>query len=127
MKALYRRAQAYIEAADLDLAKLDIQKALELDPKNKLVGTRIIQLQEIGNLSTSFFALTCREVKSLQMTLKQLQAEKNRRDAKLYANMFQWTRKDADVMVKVSSKRSCFRYCKRFSQCHSLSVLFSFI
>nr|XP_009412296.1 PREDICTED: 70 kDa peptidyl-prolyl isomerase-like isoform X1 [Musa acuminata subsp. malaccensis]XP_018685326.1 PREDICTED: 70 kDa peptidyl-prolyl isomerase-like isoform X1 [Musa acuminata subsp. malaccensis] len=75
VKALYRRAQAYIEAADLDLAKLDIQKALELDPKNK-------------------------EMKSLQMTLKQLQAEKNRRDAKLYANMFQWTRKDADVMVK---------------------------
>ncbi|XP_065050922.1 peptidyl-prolyl cis-trans isomerase FKBP65 isoform X3 [Musa acuminata AAA Group] len=75
VKALYRRAQAYIEAADLDLAKLDIQKALELDPKNK-------------------------EMKSLQMTLKQLQAEKNRRDAKLYANMFHWTRKDADVMVK---------------------------
>ncbi|THU68485.1 hypothetical protein C4D60_Mb08t04380 [Musa balbisiana] len=75
MKALYRRAQAYIEAVDLDLAKLDIQKALELDPKNK-------------------------EVKSLQMTLRQLQAEKNRRDAKLYANMFQWTRKDADVTVK---------------------------
>ncbi|CAL9107379.1 unnamed protein product [Musa textilis] len=102
VKALYRRAHAYIEAADLDLAKLDVQKALELDPKNK-------------------------EVKTLQMTLKQLQAEKNRRDAKLYANMFQWTRKDAGVTVKVSSKSSSFCYCKRFSQCHSLSVLFSFI
>ncbi|RRT78303.1 hypothetical protein B296_00024462, partial [Ensete ventricosum] len=56
VKALYRRAQAYIEAADLDLAKLDIQKALEIDPNNKLVGTRIIQLEEIGNLSTSFFS-----------------------------------------------------------------------
>nr|XP_019709874.1 peptidyl-prolyl cis-trans isomerase FKBP62 isoform X2 [Elaeis guineensis] len=75
VKALYRRAQAYMEAADLDLAKLDIQKALEVDPQN-------------------------REVRSLQVTLKQLQAESNRRDAKLYANMFERMRKDTDVALK---------------------------
>lgn len=35
MKALYRRAQAYMETADLDLAELDVKKALELDPENR--------------------------------------------------------------------------------------------
>ncbi|KAG1341813.1 peptidyl-prolyl cis-trans isomerase FKBP62 [Cocos nucifera] len=75
VKALYRRAQAYMEAANLDLAKLDIQKALEVDPQN-------------------------REVRSLQVMLKQLQAESNRRDAKQYANMFERMRKDTDVALK---------------------------
>ena len=35
VKALYRRAQAYIELVDLDLAELDIKKALEIDPGNR--------------------------------------------------------------------------------------------
>ncbi|XP_020083595.1 peptidyl-prolyl cis-trans isomerase FKBP62-like isoform X2 [Ananas comosus] len=75
VKALYRRAQAYIEYSDLDLAKLDIQKALEIDPHN-------------------------REVKALQSTLRKLQVESNKRDAKLYANMFERMSKDADVALK---------------------------
>lgn len=63
VKALYRRAQAFMETADLHLAELDIKKALEIDPEN-------------------------REVKLIQKTLKQLQAESNKRDAKLYTTMF---------------------------------------
>lgn len=35
MKALYRRAKAYMETYDLDLAALDIKKALEADPQNR--------------------------------------------------------------------------------------------
>jgi FK506-binding protein 4/5 len=35
VKALYRRAQAYVESYDLELAKTDLRKALELDPNNK--------------------------------------------------------------------------------------------
>jgi FK506-binding protein 4/5 len=35
VKALYRRAQAYGELYDLELAKADVLKALELDPNNK--------------------------------------------------------------------------------------------
>lgn len=35
VKALYRRAQAYIQLVDLDLAELDIKKALEIDPNNR--------------------------------------------------------------------------------------------
>jgi Tfp pilus assembly protein PilF len=35
VKALYRRAQAYVESYDLELAKRDVLKALELDPNNK--------------------------------------------------------------------------------------------
>ncbi|XP_016455639.1 peptidyl-prolyl cis-trans isomerase FKBP62 isoform X2 [Nicotiana tabacum] len=63
VKALYRRAQAFMETADLHLAELDIKKALEIDPQN-------------------------REVKLIQRTLKQLQAESNKKDAKVYTTMF---------------------------------------
>ncbi|XP_010553661.1 PREDICTED: 70 kDa peptidyl-prolyl isomerase isoform X2 [Tarenaya hassleriana] len=63
VKALYRRAQAYIEIGDLFQAEMDIRKALEADPEN-------------------------REVKSLERTLKQSKAETDKRDAKLYSNMF---------------------------------------
>ncbi|GAB4852375.1 hypothetical protein Ancab_016567 [Ancistrocladus abbreviatus] len=63
VKALYRRAQAFMENADLEYAELDIKKASEVDPEN-------------------------REVKLLQRSLKQRQSENNKRDAKLYAHMF---------------------------------------
>ncbi|KAL5706703.1 peptidylprolyl isomerase [Ranunculus cassubicifolius] len=63
VKALYRRAQAFISTSDLDLSELDIKKALEIDPHN-------------------------RELISLRHTLKQVQSERNKEDAKLYANMF---------------------------------------
>lgn len=75
VKALYRRAQAYMEIADLILAELDIKKAIEADPQN-------------------------REVKLLQKSLKQLQAESNKRDAKFYANMFARVTKDSSVATK---------------------------
>ena len=42
-----------------------------------------------------------REVKMIQKRLKQLQAENNRRDAKMYANMFSRLTKDTDVPTKV--------------------------
>lgn len=35
VKALYRRAQAYIQLVDFDLAEVDIKKALEVDPDNR--------------------------------------------------------------------------------------------
>ncbi|CAK7348930.1 unnamed protein product [Dovyalis caffra] len=35
VKALYRRAQAYMQLVDLDLAEMDIKKALEIDPDNR--------------------------------------------------------------------------------------------
>ncbi|XP_045825158.1 peptidyl-prolyl cis-trans isomerase FKBP62-like isoform X1 [Trifolium pratense] len=63
VKALYRRAQAYVETEDFLLAGVDIKKALEVDPQN-------------------------REVKVLKMKLKQLQANSDKKDAKLYENMF---------------------------------------
>ncbi|ONK60180.1 uncharacterized protein A4U43_C08F15240 [Asparagus officinalis] len=75
LKALYRRGQAYMAAGHLDLAKLDIQKALEVDPQN-------------------------REVKSLELSLRKEQRESSKRDAKLYANMFERMRKDADKSLK---------------------------
>ncbi|XP_059660064.1 peptidyl-prolyl cis-trans isomerase FKBP62 [Cornus florida] len=63
VKALYRRAQAYINLADLDLAEFDIKKALEIDPDN-------------------------RDVKLEYKTLKEKVKEFNKKDAKFYGNMF---------------------------------------
>ncbi|KAH7289437.1 hypothetical protein KP509_30G001700 [Ceratopteris richardii] len=63
VKALYRRAQSYVETADFDLAELDIKKALEIDPSN-------------------------RDVKVEYRRLKQLQSEYDKKEAKMYANIF---------------------------------------
>lgn len=63
VKALYRRAQAYMNMADLDLAEFDIKKALEIDPDN-------------------------RDVKLEYKALKEKVKEINKKDAKFYGNMF---------------------------------------
>ncbi|CAD6264801.1 unnamed protein product [Miscanthus lutarioriparius] len=63
VKALYRRVQAYIQLADLELAEADIKKALEIDPNN-------------------------RDVKLEYKTLKEKIKEYNKKDAKFYSNMF---------------------------------------
>ncbi|CAO2822434.1 unnamed protein product [Amaranthus hypochondriacus] len=63
VKALYRRAQAYIQLVDLDLAEIDIKKALEIDPHN-------------------------RDVKMEYRILKEKVREYNKRDAQFYGNIF---------------------------------------
>ncbi|KAL0737856.1 hypothetical protein Bca4012_014066 [Brassica carinata] len=80
VKAMYRRAHAYMETADLDLAELDIKKALEIDPDNK-------------------------EVKIEYKKLKEKVKEYNKKDAKFYSNMLakmlephKEARKDAQAM-----------------------------
>lgn len=50
MKALYRRAQAYIQLADLDLAELDIKKALEIDPNNRFCSFSSVWILSYGIL-----------------------------------------------------------------------------
>lgn len=73
VKALYRRAQAYIQLADFDLAEFDIKKALEIDPNN-------------------------RDVKLEYKTLKEKVKEINKKDAKFYGNMFsKMTKLDSDI------------------------------
>ncbi|KAJ8560734.1 hypothetical protein K7X08_022594 [Anisodus acutangulus] len=62
VKALYRRAQAYMNVADLDLAEFDIRKALEIDPNNRDVKL---------------------EYKSLKEKVKEY-----KKDTKFYGNMF---------------------------------------
>ncbi|XP_058735873.1 70 kDa peptidyl-prolyl isomerase-like [Vicia villosa] len=63
VKALYRRAQAYIHLVDLDLAEMDIKKALEIDPDN-------------------------RDVKIEYKRLKDKVREYNKKDAQFYGNIF---------------------------------------
>lgn len=63
VKALYRRVQAYIQLADLELAEADIKKGLEIDPDN-------------------------RDFKLEYKTLKEKIKEYNKKDAKFYSNMF---------------------------------------
>lgn len=45
VKALYRRAQAYIQLVDLDLAEMDIKKALEIEPENRYALSLSYNLQ----------------------------------------------------------------------------------
>ncbi|XP_042459415.1 70 kDa peptidyl-prolyl isomerase-like [Zingiber officinale] len=81
VKALYRRAQAYIQLADLDLAELDIKKALEIDPDN-------------------------REVKLEYKVLKEKVREYNKRDAQFYGNMFaKLSKLEAPEANKTASKQ----------------------
>ncbi|PON33449.1 Peptidyl-prolyl cis-trans isomerase, FKBP-type [Parasponia andersonii] len=63
VKALYRRAQAYIQLVDLDLAEMDIKKALEIDPNN-------------------------RDVKLEYKVLKEKVRECNKKDAQFYSSIF---------------------------------------
>ncbi|KAI4317410.1 hypothetical protein L6164_025279 [Bauhinia variegata] len=63
VKALYRRAQAYIHLVDLDLAEMDIKKALEMDPDN-------------------------RDVKMEYRILKEKIREYNKKDAQFYGSIF---------------------------------------
>ncbi|KAF0893884.1 hypothetical protein E2562_031419 [Oryza meyeriana var. granulata] len=80
VKAMYRRAQAYIELADLELAELDVKKALEIDPDN-------------------------RDVKMVYKTLKEKIKEYNKRDAKFYGNMFaKWRKLEHMENKKVPGK-----------------------
>ncbi|KAJ9558937.1 hypothetical protein OSB04_013551 [Centaurea solstitialis] len=69
VKALYRRAQAYIQLVDLDLAELDIKKALEIDPDNRLL-------------------FDARDVKLEYKLLREKVKEYNKKDAEFYGNIF---------------------------------------
>uniref|UniRef100_A0A0E0P7R0 peptidylprolyl isomerase n=1 Tax=Oryza rufipogon TaxID=4529 RepID=A0A0E0P7R0_ORYRU len=75
------RTQAYIELADLELAELDVKKALEIDPDN-------------------------RDVKMVYKTLKEKIKEYNKRDAKFYGNMFaKWRKLEHMENKKVPGKQ----------------------
>ncbi|XP_045832571.1 peptidyl-prolyl cis-trans isomerase FKBP62-like [Trifolium pratense] len=80
VKALYRRAQAYIQLADLDLAEFDIKKALEIDPDN-------------------------REVKLEYKILKEKMKEINKKDAQFYGNMFSKMKKLDSLDVNKSAPK----------------------
>ncbi|XP_071687814.1 70 kDa peptidyl-prolyl isomerase-like [Rutidosis leptorrhynchoides] len=88
VKALYRRAQAYMESSE------------------KGLGGRYTEQINIHVLISIFFfwflnfVLFYREIKVFQKTLRQLQAESNERDAKLYTNMFTRMAKDCSIGTK---------------------------
>ncbi|GLU10227.1 hypothetical protein SLE2022_270470 [Rubroshorea leprosula] len=63
VKALYRRAQAYIHLADFEVAEVDIKRALEIDPDN-------------------------RDVRAEYKLLKEKVREYNKKDAQFYGSIF---------------------------------------
>ncbi|KAF4384448.1 hypothetical protein F8388_012719, partial [Cannabis sativa] len=77
VKALYRRAQAYIQLVDLDSAEIDIKKALEIEPDN-------------------------RDVKMEYKLLKEKVREYNKKDAQFYSNIFAKMNKFEQVKSNVS-------------------------
>lgn len=59
IKALYRRAHAYINLVELKLAKTDIKKALEIDPNNRYPSlTPSLVFRELDVDSCTIMALT---------------------------------------------------------------------
>ncbi|CAA0838652.1 Peptidyl-prolyl cis-trans isomerase FKBP62 [Striga hermonthica] len=72
VKALYRRAQAYIDLVELELAEKDIKNALEIDPDN-------------------------RDVKKEYKILKEKVKEYDRRDAQFYGNIIAKMKKSEPV------------------------------
>lgn len=87
VKALYRRVQAYIQTADLELAEIDIKKALEIDPNN-------------------------RDVKLEYRALKEKQKEYNKKEAKFYGNMFARMSKLEELESKKSRSQKLGRVDK---------------
>ncbi|MED6113764.1 70 kDa peptidyl-prolyl isomerase [Stylosanthes scabra] len=80
VKALYRRAQAYIQLVDLDLAEMDIKKALEIEPDN-------------------------RDVKIEYKILKDKVREYNKKDAQFYGNIFAKMNKMEQARSAASAKQ----------------------
>ena len=103
MKALYRRAQAYIELADLDLAELDIKKALEIDPNNRYMllcsSTGLQILTKCRSNNWCLVLVLNRDVKLEYKTLKEKMKEFNKKEAKFYGNMFAKLTKDSNVSI----------------------------
>lgn len=56
----------------------------------------------MAKLSIIMFLTFAREVKLLQKTLRELQVESNKRDAKLFTNMFARMSKGSSMPIKVS-------------------------
>ncbi|KAL9256881.1 Peptidyl-prolyl cis-trans isomerase FKBP65-like protein [Drosera capensis] len=82
VKALYRRVQAYIHLVDLELAEIDIKKALEIEPDN-------------------------RAVKLEYKVLKDKVKEYNKKDAKFYNNIFsKLTKLESNETNKADAKEA---------------------
>nr|XP_025637978.1 peptidyl-prolyl cis-trans isomerase FKBP62-like [Arachis hypogaea] len=59
VKALYRRAQAYIQLTDLDLAEFDIKKALEIDPNNRYIFSSVgLPVMHNSNLYSALLSVS---------------------------------------------------------------------
>ncbi|ONM03151.1 peptidyl-prolyl isomerase [Zea mays] len=90
VKALYRRVQAYIQLADLELAEADIKKALEIDPDNRYsLGNGFCKAgSTLITYHADNFGNNPRDVKLEYKILKEKIKEYNKKDAKFYSNMF---------------------------------------
>ena len=104
--------------ADLDLAELDIKKALEIDPNNRYIQSLADSISHqqtqsevdwilIGVLLLGFgsngFCFGPRDVKLEYKVLKEKVKEYNKKDAKFYGNMFAKLNKLESVELNVFS------------------------
>ncbi|KAF9612294.1 hypothetical protein IFM89_038864 [Coptis chinensis] len=101
VKALYRRAQAYIWQADLDLAEIDIKKALEIDPNNRCCVYALLILEYWAD------------------------APEIQRVADLYEDLIKCCVADAMIEVR-STARTCYRMFTKTWPEHSRRLFSSF-
>ncbi|KAJ6401281.1 hypothetical protein OIU84_016653 [Salix udensis] len=98
VKALYRRAQAYIQLVDLDLAEIDIKRALEIEPDN-------------------------RDVKLEYKILKDKVREYNKKEAQFYSNIFAKMNKLEQTNSTVNRQNpNLFKYVVMVTLCLLLTV-----
>ena len=65
-----------------------------------------------------------REVKLLQANLKKLQVESDKRDAELYANMFDRITEESDAVSKVHPRSFCVSYTLLYENIGAINSIF---
>lgn len=111
IKALYRRANAYINLVELELAKTDIKKALEIDPNNRypsLTSSLVFRKLDIDLCTITAFTRNqnaCdRDVKLEYKFLMEKVKEYNRKDAQFYSSIFAKMSKLEQARTSVSGE-----------------------
>ncbi|KAL8481020.1 hypothetical protein ACS0TY_027527 [Phlomoides rotata] len=70
VKALYRRAQAYINLVEFDLAEKDIKRAIEIDPNNRdvKIGYRLLKekVKEYNKKEAQFYGSILKKMSKLE-------------------------------------------------------------
>lgn len=96
VKALFRRAQAYLRINELEKAEIDITKALEVDPNNRYLiclytiympSTNIYFLAIVSSMCSQSLIDLSRDVKLMYKELKNKQKQYTQHEVEIFSTM----------------------------------------